>query len=150
MGQKHPRWGVHWYLLYKQNAFCRILFWSILGPFWSQFRNGSIPLEEMVPGMVILAGGSAKNNSTGIHRIPQEWPDSGRNHRGMIKTSMYVAFQHWYVMYRCTADISYFFFELMNSFSMRRCVSLIRQLLSWVDRIYVLGSELTFPSESLK
>ena len=41
----------------------------------------------MVPRMAILAGLSAKNNSAGFHRIPQEWLDSGRNHRGMIKTS---------------------------------------------------------------
>ena len=42
----------------------------------------------MVPGMVILAGGSAQNNSARFCQIPQEWPDSSRNHRDMIKTSM--------------------------------------------------------------
>lgn len=37
----------------------------------------------------------------------------------------------------------------MCSISMRKCVLLIRQLLSWVDWIYVLDGELTCPSESL-
>ena len=51
----------------------------------------------MVPGMAILAGLSAKNNSAGFRWIPQEWLDSDRNHRGMIKTSPWDTVTHeWF------------------------------------------------------
>ena len=38
--------------------------------------------------MAYLAELPAKFYSAGFRRIPQEWPDSGRNHRGRVKTSV--------------------------------------------------------------
>ena len=40
-----------------------------------------------IPRNVILAGLWANFDSSGFRRIPQEWPESGRNQWGMIKTS---------------------------------------------------------------
>ena len=57
------------------------------GTFWYQFQNAWIPPEQVTTGMAILAEPPANFHSSGMHRIPPESPESGRNLWGTDKTS---------------------------------------------------------------
>ena len=58
------------------------------GTFWYQFRNARIPPEWETTGMAVLAEPSANFHSSGMHQIPPESPESGRNLWGTDKTSI--------------------------------------------------------------
>jgi hypothetical protein len=58
------------------------------GTFRYQFRNARIPPEQEITGMALLAEPSANFHSSGMHRIPPESPESGRNLWGTDKTSL--------------------------------------------------------------
>ena len=74
--------------LNKQLESCCIPFWSIQGPFRSQFWNAQILPDWECTGMKKLAGLPAKFYSTGFHGIPPEWPESNRNRGGTNKSSL--------------------------------------------------------------
>ena len=57
------------------------------GTFQYQFQNAWIPPEQVTTGMAILAEPPANFHSSGMHRIPPESPESGRNLWGTDKTS---------------------------------------------------------------
>ena len=64
------------------------------GTFRYQFRNARIPSERKITGMALLAEPPANFHSSGMHRIPPESPESGRNLWGTDKTSLFRGW-HW-------------------------------------------------------
>ena len=58
------------------------------GTFRYELRNARIPPEQETTGMTLLAEPPANFHSSGMHRIPPESPESGRNLWGTDKTSM--------------------------------------------------------------
>ena len=60
------------------------------GTFRDEFRNAWIPPEQVTTGMAILAEPPANFHSSGMHRIPPESPESGRNLWGTDKTSKHL------------------------------------------------------------
>ena len=61
------------------------------GTFRYELRNARIPPEQETTGMTLLAEPPANFHSSGMHRIPPESPESGRNLWGTDKTSSIAA-----------------------------------------------------------
>jgi len=70
------------------SAFRMHSFLSILGTIPAPNQEWHHSARIFIPRNVILAGLWAKIDSSRFRQIPQEWPESGRNQWGMIKTSL--------------------------------------------------------------
>ena len=73
------------------------------GTFRDEFQNAWIPLEQVTIGMAILAEPPANFHSSGMHQIPLESPESGRNLWGTDKNSVESALGTSELKGRCKA-----------------------------------------------